>query len=167
MSVPPTIQQGAQGAEVAWLQYCLTRITLEYQEIDGVFGGHTADAVREFQHAEKLTADGVVGPVTWGRLRGGDAPPPTLRTGSHGHVVELLQKTLNTGRGEITAPGTPVLVVDGQFGAKTETAVKAAQKTGRIAEDGVVGLQTWALPLFAAGTVLANPCGVRPPGETA
>jgi len=53
-----------------------------------------------------------------------------------------------------------VLAVDGAYGPQTAIAVKGAQRLGGIAADGVVGLQTWALPVHALGQVLANLCGV-------
>jgi lysozyme family protein len=167
MSVPSTIKQGDEGPDVRWLQYCLTRITLEYRDIDGSFGPHTTAAVKEFQKDESLAVDGVVGPATWGVLRGGDTRPPTLSEGSHGSVVKELQTALDAGRGDITPASEPVLVVDGEFGAKTAGVVRGAQKVGAITHDGTVGLQTWALPLHAAGQVLADVCGVRVPGRTA
>jgi hypothetical protein len=34
----------------------------------------------------------------------------------------------------------------------------------KITGDGVVGLQTWAIPVHAASEVLANLCGVKAPG---
>jgi peptidoglycan hydrolase-like protein with peptidoglycan-binding domain len=57
-----------------------------------------------------------------------------------------------------------VLGIDGVYGPKTAAAVKGAQESGGIEADGVVGLQTWALPVHAAGQVLANLCGVPGPG---
>lgn len=57
-----------------------------------------------------------------------------------------------------------MLAVDGIYGPQTATAVRGAQKEGGIAVDGVVGLQTWALPVHAAGQVLADLCGVPGPG---
>ena len=45
------------------------------------------------------------------------------------------------------------------------TAVQGAQQEGGIQVDGVVGLQTWALPIHADGQVLANLCGVPGPGS--
>ncbi len=79
-------------------------------------------------------------------------------------MVEKLQTALNEGRGDFAPSSNPLLVVDGSYGPKTAAAVKGAQKSGGIEADGVVGLQTWALPVHAAGQVLANLCGVPGPG---
>lgn len=61
------------------------------------------------------------------------APPikyPTLRLGSKGADVRKLQALLS-------------VRIDGDFGPKTEAAVKAAQKRHKLVPDGVAGLYTW------------------------
>jgi peptidoglycan hydrolase-like protein with peptidoglycan-binding domain len=164
MPTPPTIEQGATGSTVRWCQYLLVRRTLSYNQIDGVFGPVTKTAVEEFQTSVSITVDGIVGPVTWGKL-GGDGPePPTLEQGSTGSVVEKLQNVLNEGRGSFAPSSNPVLALDGDFGPHTATAVKGAQTEAGIAADGIVGLQTWAVPVHAAGQVIADLCGVPSPG---
>lgn len=161
---PPTISEGATGPTVRWAQYLLVRRTLSDNQIDGIFGPVTKNAVEEFQSGSGLTVDGVVGPATWAAL-GGDGPqPPTLAEGSTGPVVERLQTALNEGRGSFAPDSGPVLATDGIFGPLTAGAVKGAQQMGGISVDGVVGLQTWALPVHAAGQVLADLCGVPGPG---
>ncbi|MDQ6784739.1 MAG: peptidoglycan-binding protein [Actinomycetota bacterium] len=79
-------------------------------------------------------------------------------------MVEKLQSALNEGRGSFAPSTNPVLVVDGSYGPHTAAAVTGVQDSGGIGADGVVGLQTWALPVHAAGQVLANLCGVPGPG---
>jgi peptidoglycan hydrolase-like protein with peptidoglycan-binding domain len=165
MAIPGTISAGAAGATVEWAQYLLVRRTLSYTRIDGIFGPVTAEAVEEFQRDAGLTVDGIVGPATWTALGGDGAQPPVLRPGSHGTVVGRLQAALNEGRGDFAPSSDPVLATDGSYGPLTAAAVQGTQKRGAIDADGVVRLQTWALPVHAAGQVLADLCGVPAPGD--
>jgi peptidoglycan hydrolase-like protein with peptidoglycan-binding domain len=165
MATPPTISEGATGPVVRWAQYLLVRRTLSDKQVDGIFGPVTKAAVEEFQGYRHLTIDGIVGLATWAAL-GGDGPqPPTLAEGSQGPVVRKLQTALNEGRGDFAPASDPVLAIDGIYGPHTATAVRGAQHLGGIQVDGVVGLQTWALPVDAAGQVLADLCGVPGPGS--
>ena len=61
----------------------------------------------------------------------------TLRTGSKGTQVEVLQWRLNR-------LGYNAGTVDGIFGAKTKAAVLSFQKAKSLEEDGVAGKNTWA-----------------------
>jgi|SRR6185312_2254165 len=164
MTIPATISEGSTGPDVRWAQYKLVRRTMSYDQIDGIFGPVTKAAVEQFQTDSGLTADGIVGPATWAALDGGGPRPPTLRVGSDGSVVSRLQTALNNGRGDFSPDTDPILAVDGIFGPKTAAAVTGTQQLGGIPADGVVGLQTWALPVHAAGQVLANICDVPGPG---
>jgi peptidoglycan hydrolase-like protein with peptidoglycan-binding domain len=164
MATPPTISEGASGPNVRWLQYLLVRRTLSDNQIDGIFGPVTKTAVEQFQTDSSLAVDGIVGPATWSALGGDGAQPPTLTEGSDGTVVEKLQTALNEGRGDFAPGSNPVLAIDGIYGPETATAVKGAQTSGGIEADGIVGLQTWALSVHAAGQVLADLCGVPGPG---
>lgn len=161
---PPTISEGATGSAVSWAQYLLVRRTLSYTDIDGVFGPKTKAAVEEFQRDSHLVVDGIVGPHTWTALGGNGPEPPSLHEGSHGAIVERLQVSLNEGRGEFAPSGDPVLAVDGAYGPKTAAAVRGTQQEAGIAATGVVDLRTWAIPVHAAGEVLANLVGVPGPG---
>ena len=62
---------------------------------------------------------------------------PTISPGATGNAVRRLQRALRR---------TPDLdlVVDGQFGSKTEDAVKQFQQGAGLVMDGVVGPLTWA-----------------------
>ena len=62
---------------------------------------------------------------------------PTLRRGAEGDLVEELQAILNAKYGFS-------LDVDGSFGANTEAAVKAFQKSKGLTVDGIVGSKTRA-----------------------
>ena len=64
---------------------------------------------------------------------------PTLRCGSSGEYVTLLQTKLIQ-RGYDLAP----YGADGKFGAKTEAAVKSFQRDNGLTADGICGRNTWA-----------------------
>lgn len=81
--------------------------------------------------------------------------PPTLARGSKGGVVSALQNALKT-FDATTNPGP----IDGDFGPRTETAVRAYQSYQNITVDGVVGHQTWWVPAGAAGATLASLAGL-------
>ncbi|MFL6562068.1 MAG: L,D-transpeptidase family protein [Bacillus sp. (in: firmicutes)] len=68
-SVPVTtsgevLKKGSRGPSVQDLQRKLTSLGFNTNGVDGVFGANTENAVRKFQTARKITADGVVGPAT-------------------------------------------------------------------------------------------------------
>ena len=79
---------------------------------------------------------------------GGDVPvgKPTLRKGSKGEYVTLLQTELIQLGYDLAPYGA-----DGSFGNKTLEAVKAFQRDSGLEPDGVVGPRTWAA--LDAGTV--------------
>jgi len=160
MAVPPTIAEGAQGPTVSWAQYLLVPSDLNHADIDGIFGPVTKTAVEKFQAGKHLTVDGIVGPATWTALGGQRPEPPTLRNGSTGATVKKLQEVLNSGRGKFAPTSNPVLALDGIYGPQTALAVEGTQRQGHISADGVVGLQTWALPVQQGSQTLAGLCGV-------
>jgi len=65
---------GSRGESVRQIQRCLNDVATRQSSIqrlveDGVFGSRTLDAVTTFQRIFGLVTDGIVGPITWGRLR--------------------------------------------------------------------------------------------------
>lgn len=132
----PTLRQGASGSAVIQLQNLLKARGYSVA-VDGQFGPATNTAVRRFQANIGTSADGVVGPKTWGALEARAAGSATLKQGSSGGSVTALQRALNA------TVGTR-LVVDGQFGPATRNAVVNYQKSRGLSADGVVGPRTWA-----------------------
>ena len=79
----PTLRLGSRGSAVVDLQRRLAAAGFSAGAADGIFGSRTDAAVRLFQRARGLKADGVVGPLTWGALLGTPtAPQPAPGTGS-------------------------------------------------------------------------------------
>ncbi|MGH3745820.1 MAG: peptidoglycan recognition protein family protein [Micromonosporaceae bacterium] len=107
--------------------------------------GHDAgDDVQPHSHffSTECPGDRLRGEIrdgTFGRSSGGSTPgggSGLLRRGSSGAAVRDLQRDLNAAGAQ--------LAVDGDFGPKTEAAVKAFQRKAGIDVDGVVGPQTRA-----------------------
>ena len=140
------LKLNSKGTDVRNLQQDLTTLGYYWAEITGNFGAKTETAVRRFQEENGLTADGVAGTKTLNAIaaavaRKGGTPASggsagtTLKLNSQGTKVSQLQtdlKQLGYYSAEIT----------GNFGAKTEAAVKAFQKAKGLTADGVAGTKT-------------------------
>ena len=135
----PTLKLGSEGEKVKELQKLLNKRLNRKDDVkvDGVFGPKTEDAVKIIQYQFLLKQDGIAGPLTWKSLRA-NAPvdKPILRRGSTGEQVSIVQKVLEDG-------GYDTGAIDGNFGEKTETAVKAFQKDKKLVADGIIGDKTW------------------------
>lgn len=153
----PVLHYGTHGAAVQALQGDLNAQGVSVV-VDGSFGPATRTAVKAFQTAHGLQADGIVGAQTWAALESGVAPTPpaqsqqpVLRYGARGAVVSQLQSAL-------TQHGIAVPVV-GSFGPVTLAAVKSLQARYGLVVDGVVGPNTWralSLPNVVPTSVPAN-----------
>ena len=118
------------------LQDALKALGYDPGPLDGVFGAKTENAVKKFQQAREIAADGVVGRVTWINIDEADQSHPVLRVGSIGLPVRRLQSRMS-------AVGFNTGGIDGRFGTTTEAAVKQLQQNFNLSVDGVVGRQTW------------------------
>ena len=61
------LSNGCTGNDVKWLQYELNRKLK--QDVDGIFGSNTKDAVKLFQKINGLSVDGIAGPNTIALLK--------------------------------------------------------------------------------------------------
>jgi peptidoglycan hydrolase-like protein with peptidoglycan-binding domain len=134
----PVLRKGSTDPAVRDLQQAMKVLGHDPGPIDGVFGDATETAVKAFQQEREITADGVVGKITWLNIDEADQTEPVLRIGSTGLPVRRAQKRMSL-------VGFDVGGVDGRYGGKTETAVKKLQQQFRITVDGVVGPQTWGV----------------------
>jgi peptidoglycan hydrolase-like protein with peptidoglycan-binding domain len=129
---------------------------LDFSRIDGSFTATTEAAVRDFRQGNGLTDRGCR-PHHLGRTarRPGDID---ALPGKSGASVSALQTGLKA-----YAAGNPTVdpgAIDGSFGPRTETAVKAYQSDRGVSVDGIVGDHTWWVPAGAAGATLASLSGV-------
>jgi peptidoglycan hydrolase-like protein with peptidoglycan-binding domain len=135
----PVLRPGDRTAAVRTLQCTLNDLELEVGPVvvDGYYGPQTKVAVKEI-------VDGFEGTIHphpyrvnngfWVLLFGRQLPNSNLAIGAHGPVVKVLQRALR-------AAGA-TLVVDGSFGAQTETAVRSYQRAVDVRPSGVVNERT-------------------------
>lgn len=180
----PILVRGSTGADV-----------IEWQHVigvkpDGIFGAATEATTKAWQKSHGLLVDGKVGPKSWALAYQAvpalaKTPPvasiapitssviyqaavsgrPIIGQGSTGQAVKDWQTML------VTA-GYPV-TVDGKFGAGTDAATRAFQKSHGLTVDGKVGAQTWgagaarvtstAAIIKTAPPAMADPGARRPP----
>ncbi|MBB4909050.1 peptidoglycan-binding protein [Actinophytocola algeriensis] len=122
------LDPGAGGVTVRVIQYLMNRRGYDLV-VDGAYGSVSVAAVKKFQSASGLVADGQVGPATWPKL------VYSLTAGANGDHVRALQTALNK--------HSAGLVVDGDFGSVTGSAVRAYQSANRLVVDGNAGAITW------------------------
>jgi peptidoglycan hydrolase-like protein with peptidoglycan-binding domain len=167
------LERGDSGAVVRDLQ---TRLgVLGYAvHVDGAFGPGTEQAVQSLQRDEQVAPTGRVGRTTLLALRLAEAsrhdvditrlfpsvgPGRHLREGGRGLEVETLQRALSRLGHDV--------VVDGDFGPGTTSALRAFQTGAGVMATGELGPTTLqaldrALDRVGASVVLALPSGYGP-----
>ena len=133
-------------------------------EADGIFDGGTVLAVKWFQRANGLHADGDVGEMTYGALFGPSAV--TLYEYQDNKDFEWILERYCEGDEVVSLQmrlrdlGYFRYKVTGYYGPSTEGAVRDFQKTNGIADDGNVGSETRTLiysPDAVRKIVIATP----------
>ena len=172
-----TVRRNDSGADAKAVQKRLKELGYYKGTVDGKFTAASVTALKAFQEANGLEADGVAGKGTYAvlfsnnALKKGATPTPvpeqtpapgeeesgipaeasyeTLRKGmSSSDVAYLQQLLINLGY----LNGEP----DGNYGTQTEKAVKAFQKNNSLAADGTAGVQTLTLLYSSEASAVAT-----------
>ena len=181
-----TLKKGVTSDAVAALQRQLKTLGYYSGTVTGSFGTLTKQAVMDFQRANGLSADGVVGSATRNRLYGvsagmsntsgqtSTAAPATptyapaldnlgtvtMRLDDQNEYVRALQRKL-AALGYYDGP------ITGHYGRKTKQAVMDFQKANGISRDGVAGGTTLQkINAAATPTPVPTPTPVATPTPT-
>lgn len=120
MKVTSVLRKGSSGTQVRYLQRALIGLGYLTGTADGIYGAKTAEAVRSYQRAYNLGADGTAGKKTLTSIKN--------------NVVAL--------QNELLRKGFDPNGVDGVFGGGTKSAVKAYQKSVGLSDTGVADAAT-------------------------
>jgi murein peptide amidase A len=164
-TVTTSMRQGARSADVKCLETRLIELGYAVKGPDNLFGSTTAKAVRQYQKANGLKVDGIVGPKTGASLgiRGGAASPAPAPAGTGTVAPNIIeQRVIGTsvqGR-EIVAyrlgtPGGRVALVVGQVHGDEPKGVDVAQAIRTM--NLPAGIDLWVIDTLnpdglAAGT---------------
>jgi peptidoglycan hydrolase-like protein with peptidoglycan-binding domain len=162
------LRLGSVGNDVKTIQVQLNRVSNNYplipkiQDVDGIFGVDTEDAVAEFQSIFDLPVTRVVDKATWYKLsyiyvsvkklselnsegvkydEVSKQFPEELSVGAEGTNVSTIQYYLAV-IGAYYERVSPVEIT-GYFGTKTELSVKSFQSVFGLPETGIVNRTTW------------------------
>jgi len=125
-----SLRPGSTGAETRSLQGLLTRAGYPPGQADGIYGAKTRDAVRAYQASQGLPTTGTADPATVDGLR--EFIDGTIGRGARGEPTRELQGLLNRA-------GYDAGAVDGDFGARTERALRRFQRDRGLAVNGRAG----------------------------
>lgn len=133
---PDSLCLGMSGSKVSEIQNRLKELGLYTEpKITGYFGPATQDAVKAFQEASGMAADGIVGKKTKNAMFS-SFKSTTMIPGMKGDNVTDLQKQLSK-LGYYDGP------VTGLYGQMTQQAVKYFQQLNGLSQDGICGKGTY------------------------
>lgn len=145
------IEFGNSGLAVYKIQQVLTALRSTYPslpniEMDSFYGVQTQSAIAVFQSLTGLEANGIVDSLTWDKLIqkaltlsfNPEIISKDIHYGSTGLDVLKIQSYLN-----MLFPASVPLVLDGQYGVKTESRIIQFQIQQGIKATGKVNVETW------------------------
>ena len=161
------LKYGDSGDDVKEIQDYLIAQCLLQDEADGFYGASTVNAIKDFQSALGLEADGVCGTVTYKVLRAaayneidiynfslsdflaGDSQSAVEESGGYAEVGDVIKPGMS-GAGvvelqtKLIEHGFLDGEADGYCGESTVNALKNFQSSRGMKPDGICGLQTYS-----------------------
>lgn len=120
MRAGSAVRKGSSGTQVRYLQQALIGLGYLSGSADGKYGTKTAEAVRRYQSAYGLGADGSAGP----------------------HTMTSLKNSISALQSDLARKGWYSGTIDGVYGSGTRSAVKEYQRYVGVSATGVAGPRT-------------------------
>ncbi len=138
------LQSESQGNAVADLQQRLSGLGYYSGPVTGYFDTSTQEAVRQFQQANGLAADGVVGAATLSALDGLGGSQAAAPSVTPGGTVQLYDsgEQVSSLQQQLIQLGYYTGSVTGVYDSTTQAAVVNFQRDRGLATDGIVGNAT-------------------------
>ena len=154
-----TAKKGMEGSDISRIQHRLYELGYlgSKNSINGKFDSATDEAVKAFQTANGLSADGLVGQLTIELMYSDEVIANLLSFGDKGNVVLECQNRLKE-LGYLTT--TP----DGNYGNDTLAAVKLFQSRNNLVVDGYLGPTT--REVLDSSSAVANGLCIGDEGDT-
>ncbi|WEG16719.1 peptidoglycan-binding protein [Alkalihalophilus pseudofirmus] len=172
VSSQPTLRLNNQGDAVSSLQQKLKDLGYYTTSITGTFGPQTDSAVRDFQRAHNLAADGIVGANTYRALENARpkaqapstppqaaAPDSSQQTSASSSILRIgtTSAAVTNMQAQLRTIGLFGQAPTGYYGTVTEQAVRAFQRQQGLTVDGIAGPATLGKLQQLAGTPSSTP----------
>ncbi|MDY4957466.1 MAG: peptidoglycan-binding protein [Dialister sp.] len=134
--------EGNRGDVISDMQQRLQEAGSLKGDIDGVYGGDTVKAVKDFQRSRGFPVSGAIDEVTYRALRDISAGTPAVSSGGESYGVGDRGNDVKTIQRKLKRLGYLDGEADGIYGGQTEDAVTAFQKEQGISVTGGVNSET-------------------------
>lgn len=133
------LQNGSSGSDVRRLQQKLTELGYYKGNITGSYGNLTEQAVKDFQKKAGLYDDGIAGPATQAKLFGTSSSSSSSSSSSKVNLTSSQISQLQSDLKELKLYDGSIT---GNYGTKTEEAVRKFQRKYGLSADGIAGEKT-------------------------
>ena len=142
--ITQTLKNGDRGQAVKDLQNLLNHLGYSVGTVDGIFGSKTTNAVKAFQRAQGLQADGIVGPNTRSAL-------------ANPKVTSTTPKTSGSQVDAIIADAKALIGVPYAWAGTTPSGFDCSGFTQYVFEENGISLPRSAAAQWSAGKSVSSP----------
>ena len=130
MDFKRNLRRGMSGDDVLYAKQRLVELGFLHAATKRTFGSDTLNAVKAFQNANGLEADGIVGVLTWSALFGTNIDAPTTDNSDTKAMSELVQKMLTLAQTEVDNGSIYVWAGGGELGTSVSESWIRTKESG-------------------------------------